>query len=178
MATLTFTNTGYTIAPTDGAAAGMPPGDLAYYMSYRYNWTTESGFVTVDWNEWVDQVEEYQDMIVAATGLDRDDRASLYAWMASLMEEALDGGSWAQIMADYEAVFTGGSSIDELQAALDTTGIAMSASWYEKRQAFDQISDSTTNAWKSLTGWLRYMWGAIKKDGVLEPSDVSSGYST
>ena len=43
---------------------------------------------------------------------------------------------------------------------------------------WEQISDDTTAIGGATRGWLRYMWGAIKNDGVLEPSDVSSGYST
>ena len=167
---LTFTNN-YTIANTSEAAAAMPPGDLAYYMSYRADWTTTSGFTTVEWNEWVDQVEGFQTTI--SDNASSFVASALYSWMASLMEEALDGGSWAQIMANYATIFSGG--LGESVAAADALGIELEEL---SSTVFDEASHHDTDLWLALTGWLRYMWGAIKNDGVLEPSDISSGYST
>ena len=167
---LTFTNN-YTIANTSEAAAAMPPGDLAYYMSYRADWTTTSGFTTVEWNEWVDQVEGFQTTI--SDNASSFVASALYSWMASLMEEALDGGSWAQIMANYATIFSGG--LGESVAAADALGIELEEL---SSTVFDEASHHDTDLWLALTGWLRYMWGAIKNDEVLEPSDVSSGYST
>ena len=167
---LTFTNN-YTIANTSEAAAAMPPGDLAYYMSYRADWTTTSGFTTVEWNECVDQVEGFQTTI--SDNASSFVASALYSWMASLMEEALDGGSWAQIMANYATIFSGG--LGESVAAADALGIELEEL---SSTVFDEASHHDTDLWLALTGWLRYMWGAIKNDGVLEPSDISSGYST
>jgi len=198
MATLTFTNTGYTIAPTDGAATGMPPGDLAYYMSYRDDWTTTSGFTTVDWNEWVDQVEEYQTTISAAFGADA--KSAVY----SFLSWCLAGGSWS---LEEDETLTGWAYV-----------MAIYDYWTQTLAGGDLWSDSTRDDWfdsfdweanctvcphgveglrilstdqygamnyysysylyEAITGWLRYMWGAIKNDDVLEPSDVSNGYST
>ena len=182
---LIFTNN-YTIPTTSEAASAPPPGDLAYEMSYRSSWATgeSSGFVTVDWSEWVDQVEEYQDMITAGTGIGTTAKAMLYAWMSGVMELALENeNGWAYIVSQYESVFNPDGSTEWLEGTVqaELLGQINSNSLTEfgsRDYLYDKISDSSTNAWKGLTGWLRYMWGAIKNDGVLEPSDVSNGYST
>lgn len=167
---LIYTNT-YTIANTSDAGAGMPPGELAYYMSYRGAWTTTAGFTTVEWTEWVYQVNLYQSTIVSETS--SGTASALYSFMASLMENALseETGGWAQIMTDYETVFDGGDLLSLANATL-RLGSPIS------EDAFANASDSSTDLWAALTGWLRYMWGAINSDGVLEPNDVSNGYST
>jgi len=220
MATLTFTNTGYTIAPTDDAAAGMPPGDLAYYMSYRTAFLsgTDSSFESVEWNEWVSQVEEYQDIITDNRG-SADIQALLYLFMVSLMQDAIDDGSWADIVTNFNEIFSGETE-DESSAFLailsglaagfylggfggaliggtaaivvtlkssDEDGITFTLTDSDTGEETDitlptgvweQISDDTTAVGGATRNWLCYMWGAIKIDGVLEPNDVSSGYST
>jgi len=213
MATLTFTNN-YTIGDTVDAAAGMPPGDLAYYMSYRtaFSSGSSSGFDSVEWNEWVSQVEEYQDIITDDRG-SAEIQALLYLFMVSLMQDAIDDGSWADIVTNFNEIFSGGTAEEEKSAWIalmyllnprDLIGAAASAivvafkSSDEDGMTFtltdsdtgdetditlptgvwEQISDDSTAIGGATRGWLCYMWGAIKKDGVLEPSDVSSGYST
>jgi len=220
MATLTFTNTGYTIASMAEAASSPPPGDLAYYMSYRTAFLsgTDSSFESVEWNEWVSQVEEYQDIIT-------DDRGSaeiqvlLYLWMASLMQNAIDDGSWADIVTNFNEIFSGetdeksawgailtgaaaGLGLGGLGGALIGAGAGAIVVAFKSSDedgmtftltdsdtgdetditlptgVWEQISDDSTAIGGATRGWLCYMWGAIKKDGVLEPSDVSSGYST
>ena len=197
MATLTFTNTGYTIAPTDGAATGMPPGDLAYYMSYRDDWTTTSGFTTVDWNEWVDQVEEYQEAISAAYGADA--KSAVYSFLSWCLagglvdweeDETLTG--WAYVMHIYDAwaqALAGGylwsdSTRDDWFDSYDWSnletmhGLGGHSAEGLRILSTDQYEYLASESGYPFQDWLRYMWGAIKKDGVLEPSDVSSGYST
>jgi hypothetical protein len=140
-------------------------------MSYRGAWTTTAGFTTVEWTEWVYQVNLYQSTIVSETS--SGTASALYSFMASLMENALseETGGWAQIMTDYETVFDGGD-LSSLANATLRLGSPIS------EDAFANASDSSTDLWAALTGWLRYMWGAINSDGVLEPNDVSNGYST
>jgi len=214
MATLTFTNTGYTIASMAEAASSPPPGDLAYYMSYRTAFLsgTDSSFESVEWNEWVSQVEEYQDIITDDRG-SAEIQALLYLFMVSLMQDAIDDGRWADIVTNFNEIFSGGTAEEEKSAWIalmyllnprDLIGAAASAIVVAFKSSdedgitftltnedtgeetditlptgvWEQISDDTTAIGGATRGWLRYMWGAIKNDGVLEPSDVSSGYST
>jgi len=219
MATLTFTNN-YTIGDTVDAAAGMPPGDLAYYMSYRtaFSSGSSSGFDSIEWNEWVSQVEEYQDIITDNRG-SAEIQALLYLFMVSLMQDAIDDGSWADIVTNFNEIFSGetdeeksawlavltglavGFRLGGLPGALiggtvalvvtlkssDEDGITFTLTDSDTGEETDitlptgvweQISDDSTAIGGATRGWLCYMWGAIKNDGVLEPSDVSSGYST
>jgi len=219
MATLTFTNN-YTIGDTVDAAAGMPPGDLAYYMSYRtaFSSGSSSGFDSIEWNEWVSQVEEYQDIITDDRG-SAEIQALLYLWMASLMQNAIDDGSWADIVTNFNEIFSGetteksawrailtgaasGLGLGGLGGALIGAGAGAIVVAFKSSDedgmtftltdsdtgdetditlptgVWEQISDDSTAIGGATRGWLCYMWGAIKKDGVLEPSDVSSGYST
>ena len=221
MATLTFTNTGYTIASMAEAASSPPPGDLAYYMSYRTAFLsgTDSSFESVEWNEWVSQVEEYQDIITDDRG-SAEIQALLYLFMVSLMQDAIDDGSWADIVTNFNEIFSGetedessawltvlaglaaGFRLGGLGGALigaaagaivvafkssDEDGITFTLTDSDTGEETDitlptgvweQISDGDTAIGGATRGWLCYMWGAIKNDGVLEPSDVSSGYST
>ena len=219
MATLTFTNN-YTIGDTVDAAAGMPPGDLAYYMSYRtaFSSGSSSGFDSIEWNEWVSQVEEYQDIITDDRG-SAEIQALLYLFMVSLMQDAIDDGRWADIVTNFNEIFSGetteksawrailtgaasGLGLGGLGGALIGAGAGAIVVAFKSSDedgmtftltdsdtgdetditlptgVWEQISDDSTAIGGATRGWLCYMWGAIKKDGVLEPSDVSSGYST
>jgi len=161
---LVFTNT-YIIADTEDAAgsAGLESLDM-YYVSYRDGWSTTGGFITIEWNDWVTQVETYQATI--GNNVNSSVAASaLYSWMADLMTSALkrSSGGWAAIMSDYEAMFAGDHPITYYEADGTLTTIV------------GAVENVDLNS--ALKGWLQYMWGAIKNDGVLEASDVSNGYS-
>jgi hypothetical protein len=195
MATLTFTNT-YVTAVTDDASAGMPPDDGSYYMSYRADWTTTSGFTTVEWDEWVDQVEDLQEVISATFGADA--RSAVYSFLSWIMAEAEAGAEsstgltgWAYVIYVYEAWAQDLASGD-LWSSMTRDQFFDTYSWETNCTVCpSQVEGlrilSTTqynNMWAfddpfyAITGWLRYMWGAIHNDGVLESSDVSNGYST
>jgi hypothetical protein len=139
--------------------------------------------------------------------------------MVSLMQDAIDDGSWADIVTNFNEIFSGetdeeksawlavltglavGFRLGGLPGALiggtvalvvtlkssDEDGITFTLTDSDTGEETDitlptgvweQISDDSTAIGGATRGWLCYMWGAIKNDGVLEPSDVSSGYST